>query len=150
MVGQDHLTFHPHCSFLDVRLPKKAVVNPGPKDSVEIHIKNLKIKAIIGINDWERKEKQDVIVNVALELDASSAAQTDRIEDTLNYKTLTKRIISEVESSEFYLLEKLAHHILNLVLEDNKAIRGTVEVDKPQALRFADSVSVKCSGERRA
>lgn len=117
---------------------------------MEIHIKNLKIKAIIGINDWERKEKQDVIVNVTLELDASSAAQTDRIEDTLNYKTLTKRIISEVESSKFFLLEKLAHHILNLVLEDKKAIRGTVEVDKPQALRFADSVSVKCSGERGA
>ncbi len=127
---------------------KKAAVTPDPKAFMEIHIKNLKIKAIIGINDWERKEKQEVIVNVELEVDAFRATQTDRIEDTLNYKTLTKRIISEVESSEFYLLEKLANHIIKIVLEDKKAIRGTVEVDKPQALRFADSVSIRCSGER--
>ena len=115
---------------------------------MKIHVKNLRIKAIIGINDWERAEKQDVIVNVELELDASRAIETDRIEDTINYKTLTKRIISEVELSEFYLLEKLAHHILNIVLENKKVKWGTVEVDKPQALRFADSVSVSCSGDR--
>lgn len=87
-----------------------------------------------------------MIVNVELELDASGTTQSDRIEDTINYKTLSKRIISEVELSEFYLLEKLAHHILNIVLEDKKVIRGTVEVDKPHAVRFADSVSVSCSG----
>ena len=116
--------------------------------SMKIHIKNLRLKTIIGINDLERAEKQDVIVNVEVELDASRATETDRIEDTVNYKTLTKRIISEVELSEFYLLEKLAHHILNIVLEDKKVIRGTVEVDKPHALRFANSVSVSCSGDR--
>ncbi len=115
---------------------------------MKIHIKNLRLKTIIGINVRERAEKQDVIVNVEVELDASRATETDRIEDTINYKTLTKRIISEVELSEFYLLEKLAHHILNIVLENEKVKRGTVEVDKPHALGFADSVSVSCSGER--
>ncbi|NIO07674.1 MAG: dihydroneopterin aldolase [Deltaproteobacteria bacterium] len=115
---------------------------------MEIFIKNLRLKTIIGINDWERKQQQDVIINVALEINATQAAQSDRIEDTLNYKTLTKRIIGAVEASEFFLVEKLAHHILAIVLEDEKVIRGTVEVDKPQALSFADSVSVKCSGER--
>ncbi len=115
--------------------------------SMKIHIKNLRLKTIIGINGLERAEKQNVIVNVEVELDASRATETDRIEDTINYKTLTKRIINEVELSEFYLLEQLAHHILNIVLEDKKVIRGTVEVDKPQALRFANSVSVSCSGD---
>ena len=115
---------------------------------MKIHIKNLRLKTIIGINDWERAEKQDVVVNVEVELDASRATETDRIEDTINYKTLTKRIISEVELSKFYLIEKLADHILNIVLENNKVKRGTVEVDKPQALRSADSVSVSCSGDR--
>ena len=113
---------------------------------MKIHIKNLRIKTIIGINDCERADKQAVIVNVELELDASRTTQSDRIEDTINYKTLTKRIISEVELSEFYLLEKLAGHILKIVLEDKKEIRGTVEVDKPHAVRFPDSVSVSCSG----
>jgi len=115
---------------------------------MKIHIKNLRLKTIIGINVRERAEKQDVIVNVELELDASRATETDRIQDTINYKTLSKRIIRGVESSEFYLLEKLAHHILNIVLANKKVKRGTVEVDKPHALRFADSVSVSCSGDR--
>ena len=117
---------------------------------MKINIKNLRLKTIIGINDWERTEKQDVIVNVEVELDASRATETDRIEDTINYKTLTKRIISEVELSKFFLIEKLADHILNIVLENKKVKRGTVEVDKPQALRSADSVSVSCSGDRIA
>ena len=115
---------------------------------MKIHIKNLRLKTIIGINVSERAEKQDVIVNVEVDLDESRPIETDQIEDTINYKTLTKRIISEGELSEFYLLEKLAHHILNIVLEDNKVIRGTVEVDKPHALQFTDSVSVSCSGDR--
>ena len=106
------------------------------------------MRTIIGINDWERVEKQDVVINLELELDGTKAIETDHIEDTVNYKSLTKRIISEVEKSEFYLIEKMAGHILKVVLEDTKIKKATVEVDKPGALRFADSASVCCSGGR--
>jgi len=112
---------------------------------MNIRIKNLKLRTIIGINDWERVEKQDVVINMEVELDRIKAMDTDRIEDTVNYKSLTKQIISEVEQSKFFLLEKLAHHILQVLLKDKKIKRATVEIDKPSALRSADSVSVCCS-----
>ena len=115
---------------------------------MNLRIKNLRLRTIIGINDWERVEKQDVVINLELELDGIRAMETDRIEDTVNYKSLTKRVISEVEKSEFYLIEKMAEHILQVVLEDPKIKKATVEVDKPGALRFADSVSVRCSAGR--
>lgn len=115
---------------------------------MNIRIKNLRLRTIIGINDWERVEKQDIVINLELELDGIRAMETDRIEDTVNYKSLTKRVISEVEKSEFYLIEKMAEHILQVVLEDTKIKKATVEVDKPGALSYADSVSVCCSAGR--
>ena len=113
-----------------------------------IRIKNLRLRTIIGINDWERNCKQDIIINVKMEFDGNEAAHSDNIEDTVNYKTITKQIISEVESSNFNLLEKLAHHILKIVMEHENVKRAAVTVDKPQALRFADSVSINCSAKR--
>ncbi len=114
-----------------------------------IRIKNLKLRTIIGINDWERVEKQGLVINLKLELNRIKATDTDRIEDTVNYKSLTKQIISEVEQSKYYLLEKLAHHLMQIALKDKRVKSATVEIDKPGALRFADSVSVSCTAGRR-
>ncbi len=115
---------------------------------MKIRIKNLRVRTIIGIYEWEREHLQEVVVNVDMEFDGSQAVKTDAIEDTVNYKALKKRIIHEVEASDFQLLEKLADHILNIVMDDSKVQNAAVEVDKPHALRFADSVSVVCSGDR--
>ena len=108
-----------------------------------IRITNLKLRAVIGINDWERDNKQDVVINITLNYDASKAAESDRVEDTIDYKTLTKKIIRLVENSQFYLLEKLAEVILQMSLEHPLVQAARVRVDKPLALRFADSVSVE-------
>jgi D-erythro-7,8-dihydroneopterin triphosphate epimerase len=113
-----------------------------------IHIKNLRLRAIVGIFEWERHNPQDVIVNLRLEFDATEAAVSDAIEDTVDYKALKKRIIQEVEGSNFQLVEKLACHVLDMVMENDKVLKATVEIDKPHALRFADSVSVSLSAER--
>ena len=113
-----------------------------------IRIKNLRLRTIIGTNDWERDNLQDVIINLEVEFDGSQVAETDRLDDTIDYKELKRRIIEVVEGSRFYLLDKLASHILRIVMEDKKIQRATVEVDKPHALRYADSVSVCCSAER--
>jgi len=115
-----------------------------------MHIKNLRLRTITGIKDWERKDLQDIVINVAIEFDGTKAAETDDVANSINYRTITKRIISEVETSRFHLLDKLASHILQVVLENEKVKKATVEVDKPHALRFADSVSVTCSGERKS
>ena len=107
-----------------------------------IRIKNLRLRTIVGIEDWERKHKQDVIVNIEMELDGDEAGKSDDIEDTVNYKTVKRNIINAVEGSQYQLLDKLAIEILKVIMEEAKVKRAAVEVDKPQALRFADSVSV--------
>src|SRR5262245_12176490 len=113
-----------------------------------IRIKNLRLRAVIGIFDWERKHPQDVVVNATIQFDGSKAAFSDKIEDTVDYKEITKGIIQLVEASQFFLLEKLASEILTLILKNPQVEEARVEVDKPLALRYSDSVSVEVSGKR--
>lgn len=113
-----------------------------------IRIKNLRLRAVIGLNDWERKVQQDLTINIEMGFDGEKAGVSDDIGDTVDYKALKKRIRSEVEASHYKLLEALGTHILNIVMDDARVQRASVEVDKPHALRFADSVSVTCSRER--
>ena len=108
-----------------------------------IRITDLSLKTIIGTHPWERIIKQKVIINITLEYDSSQAIQTDNIDRAVDYKAITKKIISEAEQSRYFLLESLTHHILRLIMT-NKNIRAvTVRVDKPGALRFARSVSAE-------
>ena len=72
-----------------------------------IRIKNLRLRTYIGINEDEIKNKQDVVVNVKIDYDASTASNTDNMDDALNYKIITKAIIKLVEDNRFSLLEKL-------------------------------------------
>ena len=113
-----------------------------------IRIKNLMLRAIIGINPDERVNKQDVTVNVTLTADLCKAITTDSEASTCNYRSITKKIIQHVENSEFFLLEKLADSILEIILQDPLVLSATVEVDKPHALRFSESVSIEVSGKR--
>lgn len=113
-----------------------------------IRIKNLRMRTIIGVDQWERKDKQDVIINVEIEYDGTEAAKTDDINYAIDYKLISKKIIQEVTQSKFYLLDRLADHILKSIMIDKRIKRAVVEVDKPHALRFSDSVSLLCSAER--
>ena len=115
---------------------------------MKIRIKNLRLRTLIGIFDWERKHPQDVVINATIKFDGETAAQTDQIEETVDYKEITKKIIALVESSRFFLLEKLGSEILNLILQDPRVQSARVEIDKPLALRYSDSVSVEVSGKR--
>jgi FolB domain-containing protein len=113
-----------------------------------IRIKNLRLRAIVGINPWEREQTQEVVLNVELEFDGAKAAASDRIEDTVDYKRLKRQIMQEVEASQYFLIEKLAARVLEIVRAESLVTRATVEIDKPSALRFADSVSVSCEFTR--
>jgi dihydroneopterin aldolase/D-erythro-7,8-dihydroneopterin triphosphate epimerase len=106
-----------------------------------IHIKDLLLRTIIGINDEERRNKQDVLINITLYTDHATAASDD-IADTVNYRTITKQIINLVENSQFFLVEKMALEIVNICLADLRVERATVTVEKPGAVRFARSVGV--------
>ncbi len=107
-----------------------------------IEISDLLLRCIIGINEAERKNKQDVLINVTLWTDTRAAAQSDDIADAVNYRTLTKRIIEHVEQSHYFLLERLAARIAELCLLEPGVHQVRVRVDKPGALRFARSVGV--------
>jgi dihydroneopterin aldolase/2-amino-4-hydroxy-6-hydroxymethyldihydropteridine diphosphokinase len=109
----------------------------------QIHIKDLLLRTIIGINEEERRAKQDVLINIVLYADTRAAGASDDIEDAVNYRTLTKRVIKLVEESQFLLVEKMAAEIAAICLDDPRVERASVRVEKPGALRFARSVGVE-------
>lgn len=109
-------------------------------DVIEIH--DLLLRTIIGVNPEERVNRQDVIVNVTLETDLAPAGRSDKLDDAVNYRTITKDIIDRVESSTFNLVERLADEIAHVCLQDRRVSKATVSVQKPGALRFARSVGV--------
>ncbi len=113
-----------------------------------IRITNLRVKTIIGIHPHERKKKTKLIVNVTLDYDASKAATSDSINDAINYSTLNKSIISLIEKSNYFLIERLASVILELIMKDKRVRQANVRVDKPKILKHADSVSVEMSAKR--
>ena len=114
-----------------------------------IHIRDLTLRCIIGIYPEERRERQDVVINLILETDLAPAAASDQIADTVDYKGLKKQIIALVEGSAFNLIETLADRIAALALADARVRRVTVTVDKPGALRFARSVAVEITRTRQ-
>ena len=108
-----------------------------------IIIKDLLLRGIIGINDWEREKRQDILINITLSGDLRAAGESDKIEDAINYRTLTKKIIQHVEDSSRYTVEALATDIAKLCLSAEGVQRAQVRVEKPGALRFAKSVGVE-------
>ena len=109
----------------------------------QILISDLHLRTIIGINDEERRNRQDVLINIALFADLAAAGHSDNIEEAVNYRTITKQVIQLVEGSSFFLVEKLAHEIASICLADPRVERARVRVEKPGALRFARSVGVE-------
>lgn len=110
----------------------------------KIFVKDLLVRAIIGINPEERVKLQDIVINLTLFADISRAAQTDDIEHAVNYKSITKRIIEHVEASSDYLVEKLVTDIARIILTEFEGVeRVHVRVEKPGAIRFAQSVGIE-------
>ena len=115
----------------------------------KIRIKNLLLRTYIGFNPEELVNKQDVIINLEIEAAVPRhAMEKDEPEDIFDYKKITKKVISLVQDGKFKLLEVLSQKILDLILEDDKVKWARVEVDKPHALRFAESVSIEMEAKR--
>ena len=109
----------------------------------KIFIRDLALRCIIGTQDFERFEKQDVVINLEIEAELLAAGLSDAVEDTVDYKALKKKIIALVEESRFNLVEALAEAIAAIALEDPRVERVRARVEKPGALRFARSVGVE-------
>jgi 7,8-dihydroneopterin aldolase/epimerase/oxygenase len=107
-----------------------------------IFLRELRTETIIGIFDWERKVRQTISVDLEFPGDVRRAAATDRIEDTLNYKSVAKRVLAFVEQSEFQLVETLAEHIAQLILREFAVAWVRVTLNKPGAVRGSRDVGV--------
>ena len=114
-----------------------------------IRIKNLQIRTFIGFNPEELVHKQDVVINMEVEVDLPEAAmENDDPDGIYDYKKITKQVITLVQEGHFKLLEVLTRRILELVMADPMVRRARVQVDKPHALRYTDSVSVELEASR--
>lgn len=118
------------------------------KPEAQIHIKNLRLRTYIGFNESEKQNKQDVVINAWIHYPASQAYDTDDVENAVNYRTICKEMIAHTENNRFLLLEKLTADLLELCMTSNHVTFAKVEVAKPHALRFADSVSLTLSATR--
>ena len=120
-------------------------LQPG---TARIRVKNLCLPTFIGINEDEILNKQDVQINLTILYAAQEAVRDNDIDHALNYRTITKAIIAHVEGNRFALLERLTQEILDLVMANESVLYAEVEVDKPHALRFAESVSITLAASR--
>lgn len=113
-----------------------------------IYIEDLKLSCIIGINEDERLNQQDIVINITIFADLSKACQTDNIKDTVDYKKLKTTIVAMVRNSSYYLIERLADHIARICLEIPLIEKVIVKVDKPLALTYARTVRVEITRTR--
>jgi dihydroneopterin aldolase/D-erythro-7,8-dihydroneopterin triphosphate epimerase len=107
-----------------------------------LFIKDLLVRTVLGVTDEERRDKQDVLISVALETDTSAPAKSDDLADAVNYRTLSKEILALAERSQFRLVERFAEEVAALCLREPRVKRVRVTVEKPGALRFARTVGV--------
>ncbi len=114
----------------------------------QIFIRDLCFRCIVGVNEDERREKQDVTVQITLDVDLHRAGRTDAIEDTVDYRALKKDVLSMAEQSQFQLVEALAQSIADICLKRHRVRRAVVAIEKPGALRFARTVGVQIVRER--
>lgn len=109
----------------------------------KVIVKDLIARGIIGINDWEREKSQEIKINLILFGDLHPAGRSDQIEDCINYRTAAKKAQMHAETANRFTVEALAADIARICLEDPRVKKVIVRVEKPGAVRFADSVGVE-------
>ena len=119
-----------------------------PENLDKIHIRDLLLRCVIGIFPEEREHKQDVLINVVMWADLTEAGQSDDIHDTVDYKRIAKAISAALETSSYYLIEKMAQVVADICLADPRVEKVEVTIDKPGALRFARASAVSIYRER--
>ncbi len=115
---------------------------PRARPEATIRVRDLRLRTYIGFNPEEREKKQDVVINIEITYRLPAGVFDDEVGDALNYRTITKRVIRLVEEGRFLLLEKLVADVLDVCSDHPDIIRSEVTIEKPHALRFADSVSL--------
>jgi len=113
-----------------------------------ILIKDLLVRCVLGLSAEERREKQDVLIDVVLFVDLAKAGRSDRAEDTVDYRAVKKDVLAVADGSRYHLAEALAERVAEACLAYGPVQRVQVTVEKPGALRFARSVAVEIERSR--
>lgn len=114
----------------------------------KIIIKGLKLDCIIGVNEWERNKKRPVIIDITAYTDISKAANSDNLDNAVNYKEICDLVVNFVKQSHFYLVETLTEEIANICLKNFKIKKIKVIILKPKALELAESAGVEIVREK--
>ncbi len=108
-----------------------------------VFIRDLMVRGIVGINPEERRNRQDIVVNATLHVDTRPAGASDDVADAVNYRSVAKALIAHIESSQPFLVERLAADLVALCFSQDPRVQAVaLSVEKPGALRFARSVGV--------
>jgi len=107
-----------------------------------IYLNDLRVDAVIGIYDWERRTRQRLILDIEIGVDIRAAAGTDNIEDTLNYKAVAKRVIAFVSDSRFQLVETLAENVAGIILQEFNVPWCRLRLNKQGAVKGVRDVGV--------
>ncbi|MDX9864377.1 MAG: dihydroneopterin aldolase [Anaerolineaceae bacterium] len=108
----------------------------------QIFIKNLVARGIVGVNDWERDKPQEILINVVLFADLHEAGVSDNVRDSVNYRTVAKKLLKHAETAQRYTVEALAADLARLCLDEPGVQKVRVQLEKPGAVRFSSSVGV--------
>ncbi|MDT4761782.1 dihydroneopterin aldolase [Sphaerochaeta sp. PS] len=114
----------------------------------QVCIRNLVARGIIGINDWEREKPQEIMINVVLFADLHAAGKSDNIQDSVNYRTIAKKLLLHAESAHRFTVEALAADLARLCLDDPGVHKVRIQLEKPGAVRFSSSVGVEIERTR--
>jgi FolB domain-containing protein len=114
----------------------------------KVIIKDLVARGIIGINDWEREKRQEILINITLYTDLHKAGESDKIEDCVNYRTIAKKVLLHAENAGRFTVEAVADDIARLCLDEPRVQKVVVRVEKPGAVRFSHSVGVEIERSR--
>lgn len=109
----------------------------------QVFIRDLSVRGIIGIHDWERQVRQEIIINLSLFGDFSKASESDQIEDCINYQSLAEKIAAHAESAQRFTVEALAADLADICLAEPNVHKVRVRVEKPGAIQFTRSVGVE-------
>ncbi|HBY07201.1 MAG TPA: dihydroneopterin aldolase [Chloroflexi bacterium] len=109
----------------------------------QVFIRDLWVRGIIGVYDWERQQAQDILINIVVQVDLRQAGHTDDLRDCIDYEALSKKVIAHTESVQRQTVEALANDLAQICLAEPGAESATVRVEKPGAVQSAKSVGVE-------
>lgn len=114
----------------------------------QVFIKDLSVRGIIGINNWEREKIQEIVINIVLFTDTRRAAVSDNLDDCVDYSAIAKKAQAHTEKARRFTVEALANDLASLCLDEPGVQKVRVRVEKPGAVRFSRSVGVEIERER--